>query len=589
MIELFMRKLVNKLSHSLFITLLLFLFLDSCLEDKSDKNTYVFDTINLDFSPKEGLDSLETYLPLIDKMSKDERMAFELRYNLSRGKNFLSLPEDTIIKSYIKYFESKQDTKRVLESYLLLSYACFDLNDYDLVDQSIQKGIATFEAEKFPKQLAHLYSTQGTIFHRSHFDSLAYTSFMLAHNLYQYANDTIMLTDSYKDLGSTMLESDVGLDSVLIYYNKALERAQLNKDSIRTNKMLSSIAYVYLRQGHIDEANKVLSKTASYGSLKFLPKYLAFARYYKKKGDFEMMRNYCDSMIQLDIPRAMLQAHYKLFNAYEEREDYKRAYYHLHEYTFWSDSIKRDKRDTKLFQIESKYQNKLLRSKNQLLEAKQLATMRGIWALIFITLILGGLAYTWYTNHMRKKVLESKRNELRQKNLHDRSLQHIENMKQENEVLKAQIKENKSPAVELDQQTVKVHLLEARIKKAEMDRELRAPLEQQFFNMDVYKKVMKLANGSTEETLSKDEWLQLETAFEQTYDNLLFTFKQIEYINQDEIRLCCLAKLGVPNKGISILLGKAESTVSTMKPRVYKKITGKKGSTNDFYQFINGL
>lgn len=583
-----MRKIEIQIIINLFL-IVLSLLMSSCQNQKHTTNLYTFDTINLDLHPKKGLDSLETYLPLIDKMSKNERMVFELRYNLSRGKNFLSLPEDTIIKSYIKYFENKQDTKRVLESYLLLSYVYFDLSDYDKVDENIQKGIDTPNAEHYPRQLAHLYSTQGAIFQQTNLDSLANISFNKAHKLYIKSNDSIMLAGSYKDLGVLALKLGHSREEALSYLYKSLEIAQDNQDMTRVDWVLPVIAYVYLQEGDIEKVQQVLNQFSSSSNSQLTNKYLIFAKYYQRTGNFELMRNYCDSLIQLGTWPALVQGHNKLYSAYEEQKKYKEAFHHLESYMNYNDSLYNKDRATKLFQIESKYQNKLLRSKNQLLEAKQTATMRGIWALIFITLILGGLAYTWYTNHMRKKVLESKRNELRQKNLHDRSLQHIENMKQENEVLKAQIKENKSPAVELDQQTVKVHLLEARIKKAEMDRELRAPLEQQLFNMEVYKKVMRLANGSTEDTLSKDEWLQLETAFEQTYDNLLFTFKQIEYINQDEIRLCCLAKLGVPNKGISILLGKAESTVSTMKPRVYKKITGKKGSTNDFYQFINGL
>lgn len=581
----------NRLITSCLTALLFVFLLSSCQEDTQTITRYGFDAINLDYQPKNGLDSLKTYLPLVDEMSKDERMAFDLRYNLSRGKNFLPLPSDSIVKNTIAYFESRQDTKRVLEGYLLLSYVYFDLNDYAQVDESVQKGIETPHAERYPKQLAHLYSTQGVIFRKSAFDSLALASFKRAHNLYLRAQDTIMLSDSYKDLGIVKSKLHLPLDSTLTYYYKALERARLNKDGARFRAMQNSIAYMYLRNDDVEKASEILNQSSSGAGFQHLPKYSVLSKYYKKKGDFEMMRTYCDSMLQLETPQAMTSAHYKLFYGYEEQGDYKKAYHHLHEFTYWNDSIKRDKRATKLFQIESKYQNKLLRSKNELLASKQTATMRGIWALVLVFLIISVGAYMWYRYYIGRITALARKKERRQKNLYTRSLGHIENMKQEIEVLQSQIQSQ--PEVSEDTKHEEVidqqKLLEVKIQKAELERAARVELEKELRKMDVFIKMINIANGGVLEKLSEDEWHQLERGFEQTYDNLLFTLREVGRINKSEERLCCLVKLDIHNKGISVLLDKAPTTVSTMKQRVYKKITDKNGTASDFYEFIAGL
>ncbi len=415
-------------------TFVLFILLTQvygCTKDKSNINTYSFDTIDLDYRPKEALDSLETYLSYVDEMSKDERYAFELRYNLSRGRNFLPLPTDSTIKKYIKYFKHKQDTQRLLNSYLLLAYAYFDSKDFDKVQKTIQAAIETTDANKYPKQLAHLYSTQGLIFSKSSLYPSAKKSFINAHNLYIKTHDTIMLASSYKDLGLVALRLNDSYNTTLNYLNKSLETATHNQDTLRMNWIIPTIASVYLQKNDIESAKKILNKITSNDNSQIINKYAVLNKYYKRINNFNMQRAYCDSLIALGSPRALKKGHYFLFKAYEKRNDIKNAYHHLYYYTYWKDSIKREERTVKLYEVESKYQNKLLRSQNRVLKAENTAAIYGIGALVFIGIIVGGLIYIWYHRHVQTQIEESKRKELRQKKLYNHSLQQISQMKQE--------------------------------------------------------------------------------------------------------------------------------------------------------------
>ncbi len=101
---------------------------------------------------------------------------------------------------------------------------------------------------------------------------------------------------------------------------------------------------------------------------------------------------------------------------------------------------------------------------------------------------------------------------------------------------------------------------------------------------------MSIVNGDILDKMTVSDWNKLENLFEQTYDNLLFTLKQVgRNLNDNEIKVCCLVKLGIPNKGISTLINKAPTTVSTMKKRIYKKITDKEGVASDLQDFMDKL
>ncbi len=585
-----MKSIRKPLISKAFVLITLIFQFYACTEDKSNIYTYSFDTIDLDYRPKDALDSLETYMSHVDEMSKDERYAYELRYNLSRGRNFLSLPTDSTIQGYVKYFKDKQDVQRLLESYLLLSYAYQNSKDFDKVHETIQAAIETPDANKYPKQLAHLYSMQGTIYYCSHFDSLANIAFTHAHTIYLSTNDTTMLTLSYKDLGTTALRLDTNSDRSYAYLMKGLKMACHNKDSLRVNGIIPTIASVYIQKGQIELAKIILNKITCKNNVQVINKYSVLAKYYREVDNFNMQRAYCDSMITLGSPRALEKAHYLLFKAYEKRNDIKNAYHHLYHYTYWKDSINREERTTKLYKIESKYQNKLLRSQNCLLKAENTAAIYGIGTLILIVILGVGVIYIWYRHHIQTQIEESKRKELRQKKLYDRSLQQIAQMKTEMSNLQKTIEEEKSSVSASSLETAQLQLLAAKIKKAEKDRFNRSELEEQLFNTPIYLKLLAICKGEDVDSFTSDDWQLLYKNFEQTYDNLLYTLKETgRNVNDAELQLCCLTKLGIPNKGIIAITHKARSTISTMKSRVYKKITDKEGNANDFHQFIKSL
>lgn len=89
--------------------------------------------------------------------------------------------------------------------------------------------------------------------------------------------------------------------------------------------------------------------------------------------------------------------------------------------------------------------------------------------------------------------------------------------------------------------------------------------------------------------LSQDEWNTISHLFNQKLPYFVPSLKELFPISDTELHLCYLLKLGFSPKDIAILMNLAQSSVSTMRHRLYIKAFGKKGTTTEWDQFIAKL
>lgn len=57
-------------------------------------------------------------------------------------------------------------------------------------------------------------------------------------------------------------------------------------------------------------------------------------------------------------------------------------------------------------------------------------------------------------------------------------------------------------------------------------------------------------------------------------------------ISEQELQICCLTKLGIPVSRMAVLLVKTSQGISLGRKRLYKKMTGKQGTAQDFDNLI---
>ena len=74
------------------------------------------------------------------------------------------------------------------------------------------------------------------------------------------------------------------------------------------------------------------------------------------------------------------------------------------------------------------------------------------------------------------------------------------------------------------------------------------------------------------------------------YPQFLFHLKVLyPSINDEELQLCYLVKIGLTNTAMANILGRLPQSTSMRRKRLYEKINGLEGKASDFDRFILDL
>lgn len=89
--------------------------------------------------------------------------------------------------------------------------------------------------------------------------------------------------------------------------------------------------------------------------------------------------------------------------------------------------------------------------------------------------------------------------------------------------------------------------------------------------------------------INEKDWQDLKSTFNEALPSFLIALTQDVSLNETELRICMLQKLGFPNRDISFLINTAPSTISSKSARLYKKIVKKNGGAPEWAEYIRSL
>ena len=111
--------------------------------------------------------------------------------------------------------------------------------------------------------------------------------------------------------------------------------------------------------------------------------------------------------------------------------------------------------------------------------------------------------------------------------------------------------------------------------------------EQTFIHSDYYLALRpRLYEGPT---LKHDEWEELEVQMRSAYPMFFRRLMDMCQLSEVELRVCMLIKLGIPPSAIAIQTCREYSSISSIRSRLYFKLSGKKGGAKDLDSFILNL
>ena len=124
-------------------------------------------------------------------------------------------------------------------------------------------------------------------------------------------------------------------------------------------------------------------------------------------------------------------------------------------------------------------------------------------------------------------------------------------------------------------------------KQIQIQKEHRKKAEETIASSDILQKLYDIANSN--KNADEKIWTELNDFIISQYPQFKINIYSLYHISEIEYRVCMLIKCQIPPTDISRLINRSKESVSSIRRRLYYKLLNKKGSPQDFDQFILSL
>jgi signal transduction histidine kinase len=302
-------------------------------------------------------------------------------------------------------YDNKNKHDLALKNYLLAKKKYINTNNLDSV------------AECNFQIFTLLSSTQNiTINSKEYFDEFE--------NYIKKVEDTLNMIKLYKQYATKFLKKNQNIKASN-YFKKILLLSKLSKNReieantysnlglLYTNYKIDSASYFF------DRALKTYNKNLT---TEIFSTHLNYGNFYQKKGDlkkaieeFKIAEGIKPKRYSLNLRRIL---YLKLANCYKEISNFKQAYFYFDKYNILRDSLKNKEQNIAISEIKEKYDNEILKAKNQKIEAKRKQNLN-LLIISVLFIVAGSFIYILsLKNSKRKRKLAEQEKEIeQQKNL----------------------------------------------------------------------------------------------------------------------------------------------------------------------------
>ncbi|WP_320981757.1 tetratricopeptide repeat protein [Parabacteroides goldsteinii] len=412
-------------------------------------------------------------------------------------------------------YEEETDFDWAMKSYLKAVEMAKKANNYLLVGKLYKKiaGLHDYEDNYDEAQRYHLLSGE----------------------YYLKGGDSLDYIYSIRDIGWLYtLKEEYGEASES--YQKAYQLALNMNDSLLLSSMTNRLGINYKELGDYSLAEKYLYQSIAYDEAGSAPTYLALADLYTRKKEYGKVREYIEMASMYRTPGHKLTGGllFRLYILEKEQGNYSLSLDYYEQYVNYADSIADLQARADVLKVERRYEYAELLNNNNELENRNQWIIIACVLLLLVSLFL--LVLYKYRITLKNEYILNQQKRISEAN---KALQE---------------KEFAVKGLKGDILNIRENILRSSA---------------------VYKKIIKNSQSIEEAKkypLTDQDWLTLKEILKTTYflfiDNLQ---SQIPNLTEDEIRFCCLLKIGLNSQQLSILLNIQSASVSHKRYRIMKK------------------
>lgn len=446
------------------------------------------------------------------------------------------LGEDMLYVSQMErasaYYDKHGSEEEKMNSFLYLGMAYEEESKYDLALKSYLHAVEFAKAAKNYRMIGKLYNKIAKL-HDSEDNYEEEKQYcLLSGEAYLKGNDSVNYIYSIRDIGAIyMLKDD--FDEALKYHKEAYQLALPLNDSLLLSSLTNRLGINFEKKKDYALAEKFLIQSVAYDEAGSAPTYLALARLFTEKGDYDKARDYIkkanlNKTVERPLTGGILYRSYLLEKALG---NYSLSLDYYEQFNHFVDSVMEVQSQIDLRKVEKRYKYAEVLRQNTILE------LRHSWHLVIGMLLVVFILLCYYYYEKR---LEDERNK--------------QNKKQENTIKVLQEKE-------LEVQGLSTQVLNIR----------KGVLE----NTEIYKRILLNAQSIEEaklNSLTDHDWLSLYGALKTTYPLFMEGLeKNFPGLTEEEKHFCCLLKLGLNNQQLAIFLNIQPASVDRRRYRIRKK------------------
>lgn len=316
------------------------------------------------------------------------------------------LPTYQLERAY-EWYSSHGSPDEQVQILIYLGRSYFADGDYDKAMSIYTNALDIAEKNKLNNLIGYTYDYIGDLYREKIMRTEAIKRYEIAAEYFKKEKNTDSYACALRDIGREYAEMD-SLSHALHILIIADSVANKTKNIEVTASINNALGNIYAMQNKYDKAEKYLLKALLTGREK-MPDYVALIDLYTTSGSINKAKELL-SKIPQDNPQYTCSIKYLYYQIYNAEENYKEALVNLEEYVNMVDSIVYADSQSKILDIESKYNHLKISKEVDRLKIKQQSYII-ISIICIITLLFIMVGYLLYRKKAKEKI-QRQRDEL---------------------------------------------------------------------------------------------------------------------------------------------------------------------------------
>ena len=479
-------------------------------------------------NPEAALQKLDSISSCLDTTEKADVMYLRLLKMTAKDKMYLPFGTLDSVHSLVRYYEEEGDKHLLPRAYYMLGRMFVESEDVPSALAAYRKVLAQLD-QNDDMRLRGITNVQlGELFGKQENLRLALSFYKKAFRCDSLLADEVGMLYDMRDIG-TSLDYLGKKDSASMFFRQALAKARKIKDDDMEQELLFHLANSYL-DVNSDSVAKYMVLVKTDGMLDPCEENSIKGAYLQMIGKDKEADSVFTSMLPRTVGALKLEILQRLIGLSCELEEHEKAKIYMKAYLQLSDSLRligseeQEAKGVALYDYTHQIERgNVLEIQNK---NKQIALLIVVICLILLLLVL--FSY-WELSIVKKLRLQN------------------------------------------------------RIKEWKLGALLKTKKE---LNAEIYEQIGLASYVEMGKHLSQEGWTSLEQAIENYYPGFKEKLYSCSKLSEHEYHVCLLIKAKVPTSKIALLTNRANSTISTTKQRLYKKITSEQGSAESLDKLL---